>query len=449
MSTFSVNFSAAMSNAGAAISPGFGVCLGADGNYVTATAVNLAASGRFSGIAITQATPVTSGFTIQYAGEIPVALTGLGAGTRSAVVLASDGSMVRSASPVYGTDTIVGDCDVLGNLTISAISRVSPPAGGGGSAPTGTGWQHWTSGSPDPAARAVNIASSDTTGVLPVTKGGTQLSALGTALQVLRTNAGATATEWGTVAGGPSVSGTGLAKVTSGSFNATATALVDADVDAAAAVAGTKISPNFGSQVIVSAGQLQIGPTPRSGNTAATIQIPTADPQTVIGGRNTGNTTDFDVIKISGGNVYFGNNNWSAAFLQTYSGANIGLLQGGSYALLTNPGYLSLLTPLAGWSAVNTPLSFYAKTLALADADYTMLAADYEKPAIRITGTFSATRVMTFPAGSATSAPFFIVTNSTGQTITCKAVGGGGSGANVGSGTSKLIVYNGTDYVLL
>lgn len=54
----------------------------------------------------------------------------------------------------------------------------------------------------------------DVTGILPVANGGTGISSLGTALQVLRTNAGANATEWATLSvavGSVSGLGTGVA----------------------------------------------------------------------------------------------------------------------------------------------------------------------------------------------------------------------------------------------
>jgi hypothetical protein len=56
--------------------------------------------------------------------------------------------------------------------------------------------------------------------------------------------------------GGFSVTGTGLVKATSGTINGAASLLVDADVDAAAAIAGTKIDPDFGSQDVQTTGSV-------------------------------------------------------------------------------------------------------------------------------------------------------------------------------------------------
>ncbi len=54
--------------------------------------------------------------------------------------------------------------------------------------------------------------------------------------------------------GGGTPTGTGLYKVVAGTMVAAAALLVNADVDAAAAIAGTKVSPDFGSQAIVTLG---------------------------------------------------------------------------------------------------------------------------------------------------------------------------------------------------
>lgn len=80
-----------------------------------------------------------------------------------------------------------------------------------------------------PISVAVNPGNSDqilfTLGTVPYSKGGTGLTALGTAFQVLRVNSGATALEWATVAGADSAAGTGAAQQYNGSggFQASST----------------------------------------------------------------------------------------------------------------------------------------------------------------------------------------------------------------------------------
>ena len=68
-------------------------------------------------------------------------------------------------------------------------------------------------------ANLTNLDATDLTGTIdsarlptvPYTKGGTGLTTLGTANQVLQTNAGATAVEWATPAGGGTIDGSGAA----------------------------------------------------------------------------------------------------------------------------------------------------------------------------------------------------------------------------------------------
>ena len=65
--------------------------------------------------------------------------------------------------------------------------------------PTGTGFTHITAGAQDAASVTVNLSSATHVNAatkLPVANGGTNLSALGAALQILRTNGGAAALEY-------------------------------------------------------------------------------------------------------------------------------------------------------------------------------------------------------------------------------------------------------------
>jgi hypothetical protein len=107
---------------------------------------------------------------------------------------------------------------------------------------------------------AIPLGGSAVSGTLPIARGGTGLTALGTGLQVLRTNAGATAAEWATVSvGSPhdnvsiTLNGsselqraalTGDITAAAGS-NTTAIAagvIVNADVNASAAIALSKLA---------------------------------------------------------------------------------------------------------------------------------------------------------------------------------------------------------------
>ncbi len=73
-------------------------------------------------------------------------------------------------------------------------------------------------------------------------------------------------------------------------------AIVNADVDPAAAIAGTKISPNFGSQNILTTGKIQVGPTPAS---TGYIGIPNNES---IRARNAANSADIDIVILNSSN---------------------------------------------------------------------------------------------------------------------------------------------------
>ena len=136
----------------------------------------------------------------------------------------------------------LGDGGVAGHPVLGGITS-SSSSSGSSAAPTGTGFAHVTNGAYDSAARAVNLSGADVTSSLPL-------------------------------ASVVSPTGTGLAKVSSGAWSAAAATLVDADVSASAAVAGTKISPSFGSQNIVTTGNIAVGGS--SPATAGAIQLPNA-----------------------------------------------------------------------------------------------------------------------------------------------------------------------------
>lgn len=74
--------------------------------------------------------------------------------------------------------------------------------------------------------------------------------------------------------------------------------IVNADVDAAAAIAGTKISPDFGSQNITTTGALLLGATPRA--SIGAVRLPSAIDG--IAFRNAANSNDVVALFIDSGN---------------------------------------------------------------------------------------------------------------------------------------------------
>jgi len=115
------------------------------------------------------------------------------------------GALFSGGSPVGYTFTDpsgieqVGINSATGNLNVSSDvvvggSSVCRSNGtncpSGGSVPTGTGFYHVNAGSQDAAARAVNLASADVTGILPLANGGTARSSISNDAVLVGNNAG-------------------------------------------------------------------------------------------------------------------------------------------------------------------------------------------------------------------------------------------------------------------
>jgi hypothetical protein len=216
----SIVYNAQMSAAAGSIAAGQVVTLDpTTGAYVPATAAARAAAGGIvSGVALTAASSTVQGFTLLLDGaEIAPDVSGLGAGAASPVIVGATGYLERKASPVYGTDAIVGDAYADGTVVLHVGRSQKVPD----NVPTGTGFPHVTAGVQDAAAKLVENAD----------------VAAGAGIAVSKLAAGAA----GTV-----LRGAGPAYG----------AIVNADVDAAAAIDGTKINPNFGAQNISTTGDI-------------------------------------------------------------------------------------------------------------------------------------------------------------------------------------------------
>lgn len=149
-------------------------------------------------------------------GAISPTVTGLAASAAGYVRVNTTTARCEKVATLGSSDYTVGAVDDAGWL---AVSTQMSAGGSGGSTPTGTGFRHVTSGTEDAASKLVVNADVDAAADIALTK-----LAPGTADYVARTNVLGTATEW--------------AK------------LDDSNIASGAGIDGTKIAPNFGTQVV-------------------------------------------------------------------------------------------------------------------------------------------------------------------------------------------------------
>lgn len=204
--------------------------------------------------------------------------------------------------------------------------------------------------------------------------------------------------------------------------------------------------PDFGSGTIITTDYVRLGPTPRTTDTTAAVQLTASEPLNVISKRSSGNTTDYNVLTVgAGGFISLGNLNWSNANIQCYLGGYVGISNGSNYNILTQNQMNNMVAPMGGWAGVSVPMTVMAKSVALPDADYTLTGSDYEKPSLQFTGTLTLPRNVVCPAGTSTKSPFFMVTNGASLALTFGVTAG--TGVTVAAGQNRLIFYNGTNYV--
>ena len=141
--------------------------------------------------------------------------------------------------------------------------------------------------------------------------------------------------------------------------------IVDADINASAAIAGTKIAPNFGGQNITTSGSIIAAPS-ASGVTILQVQTPTIFPATLESGVRFANTFAKTYPTVSGFNVRPGlSQNLELGTTQTIDGATPGgfnFVTGFFNSLTKSAGntqdidrlYFQGISNQFGWSDANT-----------------------------------------------------------------------------------------------
>ncbi len=252
-------------------------------------------------------------------------------------------------------------------------------ASGSFTPPTGTGLCTVTSGILDVASEPVasgfytfiatpsgaNLAAL-LTSALPVSKGGTNRTALGTGLQVLRTNAGATDTEWATPSAGGSSAGSQFAvQMSDGASGFQAT--------------GAATLPT----------SLAIGTTPAA---SGIIMLPNGAGTSAINARNGANNADITLTELTSGNLatFGGDINLTKVSTSAYILALSSVIVNvnSSARLTIDNTFAYFQVPIIG--GVSTPYGVHGTVIsAMTDADYTVPASEYCYQEIEVPATLT------------------------------------------------------------
>lgn len=315
--------------------------------------------------------------------------------------------------------------------TTAGVVGWAAPSGGGGSTPTGTGLPKIVGGVQQAAAALLVNADVSASADIDYSKLNVPSAAIALAKLVQPT-------------------GTGVVKAVSSVIQSAASTIVDADVDAAAAIAGTKVAPNFGSQNIQTTGNLFLN----GGylySSAATGLPTTGIIRLHLGGggivsRNTANTQDIAMMAVgSGDTLYIG---ISTAFgAQTYN-----LIQGASqaqyfaiasqYKLVLDANGVQHGAPCIGYA---TPYSVDGQiTSAHTDANYTVPAGEYIYQTVKFGSLLTAGRTITFPAPASDAAGYVKdIINLTTQTLTITT--GAGATKTIAAGLGQRIRFTSSE----
>lgn len=294
---------------------------------------------------------------------------------------------------------------------------------------------------------------------------------------------------------GSTPTGTGIPHVVGGVQNAAASLVVDADVDAAAAIAGSKVTPTFGAQSIVTTGSLSLGTSPAA---AGTIRLPIASQiqmnnsgadicmlSSGASNINVNATQTFtlqaatlNLCTTSTGTVYVacGSLSCTATFisgavnnLQFYNtgdcllsqrvlatngatGAKITVQAQNATGTTSTGGDLTLTagtgTSLYGSLNLLSPINAGFLTQAMADAPQTVSAANSVKNMIRATGANTAVRALTLTRPPTAGAMVFVRNDCTANGITVQFSSGAAT-ATIAPATSVLVAGDGTNAFIM
>jgi hypothetical protein len=205
--------------------------------------------------------------------------------------------------------------------------------------------------------------------------------------------------------GGSTPTGTGVRKVAAGVEDAAASLVLNADVDAAAAIAGSKISPDFGAQDVKTTGAFYVA----------------------------GKTWEVD----GGGQMRWGNTVAPAGYV-FHDGGNFGWYESSAYQFFVDTTSFKVKSPIKGSA---TPYGVHAQAaVSMSDANHTAASSEYECGILLVTGTFTADRTLTLPAPASHATAYFkmIRNKCTGANLVIST--GAGATVTLAPSTSAVVI---------
>jgi len=245
--------------------------------------------------------------------------------------------------------------------------------------------------------------------------------------------------------GGTTPTGTGVPKIVGGVQQGAAALVVDADVSSGAAIAGTKVAPNFGAQTIQTTGGLSVQASASIGGatvaSTGTVRLPSASQ---IVARNAGNSGDVAMIATDASDqVFIGSpSNLVPTAQYTYvSAINSGYgYINGSVVFTWSAGAVQTAQPITGYGAPYAGMNgLFSKTLTAAQS-YDLSNVEYVYSILQFV-TSGANIVRLPPPTNAQSYMKFVWNLSGGGTISVRDTNGAAAAATLASGTGAWFLW--------
>jgi hypothetical protein len=233
--------------------------------------------------------------------------------------------------------------------------------------------------------------------------------------------------------GGSVPTGTGVPSIVGGVQQAAAALITDALVSTTAAIAGTKVSPNFGAQTIATTGFVALGAAPAA---AGDVRLSAG---CAITAHDSG-ASYYGLIYGVGDSVYVGTDNafgHQASGLNVYAASVVAVGLGGATYLYITAGNVEAWKPITGSAMGSSPFSVHGKCTVATAGAFSVAAANYAFDAVQLTG--AGGNLVTWPAPATDAAAYYKTVNNTSGATKTHTTGAGSNYAQATGTTARLL----------